>query len=330
MTASALPGPAERPANAVLAGLRVPVIAAPMLLVSGPDLVIAACRAGVIGSFPTANPRGEGELETWLTRIEAALRAAEAAGEKVAPYVPNLIVHRSNPRLEPDLTAILAHRPAAVITSVGSPAAVIPALHDAGIQAWSDVASVRHADQAIKAGADGLILLTAGAGGQTGNANPFAFARAVRAMFDGLIAVSGGQADGWCLWALRALGCDLGYMGTRFIATRESNAPSAYKRMIVDSELDDIHLTTAFSGLPTNMLRPSMLAQGLDPAEFGTGTPRFAMDRLSGNGAVGPRRYRDIWSAGHSVSGVRDVPAVADLVNRLAAEYAQARAATAE
>ena len=330
MTAPALPGPAARPANAVLAGLRVPVIAAPMLLVSGPDLVIAACRAGVIGSFPTANPRGKGELETWLTRIEAALRAAEAAGERVAPYVPNLIVHRSNPRLEPDLMAILAHRPAAVITSVGSPAAVIPALHEAGIQAWSDVASVRHADQAIKAGADGLILLTAGAGGQTGHANPFAFARAVRAMFDGLIAVSGGQADGWCLWALRALGCDLGYMGTRFIATRESNAPPAYKRMIVDSELDDIHLTTAFSGLPTNMLRPSMLAQGLDPAEFGTGTPRFAMDRLSGNGAAGPRRYRDIWSAGHSVSGVRDVPAVAGLVSRLAAEYARARAATAD
>ena len=134
MTAPVLPGPAARPANPVLAGLRVPVIAAPMLLVSGPDLVIAACRAGVIGSFPTANPRGEGELETWLTRIEAALRAAEAAGERVAAYVPNLIVHRSNPRLEPDLTAILAHRPAAVITSVGSPAAVIPALQGADDQ----------------------------------------------------------------------------------------------------------------------------------------------------------------------------------------------------
>lgn len=329
MSASVLPDPAARPANPVLARLRVPVIAAPMLLVSGPELVIAACRAGIIGSFPTANPRGKGELEAWLTRIEAELRAAEAAGEHVGPYVPNLIVHRSNPRLESDLASILGHRPAAVITSVGSPALVIPALHDAGIQVWSDVASVRHADRAIGAGADGLILLTAGAGGQTGYANPFAFARAARAMFDGLIVVSGGQSDGWCLWALQALGCDLGYMGTRFIATRESNATPAYKQMIVDSELDDIHLTTGFSGLPTNMLRPSMLAKGLDPAGFGIGTPQFTMDRLAGTSAAAPRRYRDIWSAGHSVSGVRDVPDVADIVSRLAAEYARARAATA-
>jgi nitronate monooxygenase len=306
-----------------------------MLIVSGPELVIAACRAGIIGSFPTANARGAGELEAWLEQIEGALREAPADAkppadgrDAVGPYVPNLIVHRSNVRLESDLASILAHRPAAVITSVGSPAAVIPALHAAGIQVWSDVASMRHARLAIEAGADGLILLTAGAGGQTGNANPFAFARAVRAMFNGVIVVSGGQTDGWTLWALRALGCDLGYMGTRFIATAEANAPQPYKEMIVDSELDDIHLTNAFSGLPTNMMRKSMLAQGLDPRDFGLGPPEFAMERLAGNDSAAPRRYRDIWSAGHSVSGVRDVPAVADLVERLAAEYAVARAAS--
>jgi nitronate monooxygenase len=205
---------------------------------------------------------------------------------------------------------------------------VIPRLHDAGIQVWSDVASVRHASRAIESGADGLILLTAGAGGQTGYANPFAFVRAVRAMFDGVIAVSGGQSDGWALWALQALGCDLGYMGTGFIATAEANAVPGYKYMIVDSEFDDIHLTNAFSGLPTNMMRKSMIAQGLDPAEFGLGRGTFAAGAISGQADPGPRRYRDIWSAGHSVSGVLDVPSVAEVVNRLAAEYAQARAAT--
>lgn len=311
----------------ILSRLRVPVVAAPMLIVSGPELVVAACRAGVLGSFPTANPREPGELETWLTRIERDLAAAEAAGESVAPYVPNLIVHRSNVRLDDDLAAIVRHAPAAVITSVGSPAAVIPRLHDAGIQVWSDVANVRHVERAVEAGVDGLVLLTAGAGGQTGQANPFAFVRAARERFAGVIAVSGGQSDGWALWGAQALGCDLGYMGTRFIATREANASAAHKQMIVDSQLDDIHLTTAFSGLETNMLRRSMLAQGLDPAEFGIGPKAFAMQRLTG-GEERPKRYRDIWSAGHSVSGVGDVRSVAEVVDRLVAEYAEARSAT--
>jgi nitronate monooxygenase len=321
--------PGSRPSDSILAGLRVPVVAAPMLLVSGPELVIAACRAGVLGSFPTANPRGDGELELWLSQIESALAESAEAGLAPAPYIPNLIVHKSNVRLEADLAAIVAHAPAAVITSVGSPAAVIGRLHGAGIQVWSDVASVRHATRAIEAGADGLILLTAGAGGQTGYANPFAFVRAVRAMFDGVVAVSGGQSDGWALWAAQALGCDLGYMGTRFIATREASAPRAYKDMIVASELDDIHLTNAFSGLPTNMMRKSMVAQGLDPEEFGLGKRQFAMEALSGQASPAPRRYRDIWSAGHSASGVRDVPPVGQVVDRLAAEYDQARAAAA-
>jgi nitronate monooxygenase len=317
-----------RPADAILARLRVPVVAAPMLIVSGPELVIAACRAGVLGSFPTANPRGDGELDRWLTRIESELAQAAAAGLRPAPYVPNLIVHRSNVRLAADLATIIAHAPAAVITSVGSPAAVIGPLHDAGIQVWSDVASVRHAQRALEAGADGLILLTAGAGGQTGYASPFAFVRAVRAMFGGVVAVAGGQSDGWSLWAAQSLGCDLGYMGTRFIATAEANAAPAYKDMIVASELDDIHLTNAFSGLPTNMLRPSMTAQGLDPADFGLGPREFAMAALSGRPEPGPRRYRDVWSAGHSASGVRDVRPAAEVVDQLAREYEQARAAT--
>lgn len=238
-------------------------------------------------------------------------------------------MHKSNLRLEADLRSIAAHRPAAVITSVGSPASVIPRLHDAGIQVWSDVASIRHASRAIEAGADGLILLTAGGGGQTGYANPFAFARAARAMFDGVIVVSGGQSDGWALWALQAMGCDLGYMGTRFIATAEANAVQSYKDMIVDSELDDIYLTSALSGLPTNMMRKSMVTQGLNPDDFGLGQREFTMEALNGKVTPGPRRYRDIWSAGHSVSGVRDVRSVAEIVDRLAGEYARARTATA-
>ncbi|MEV4839274.1 nitronate monooxygenase [Nonomuraea sp. NPDC049486] len=312
--------PADTDPRAILRRARLPLVAAPMLLVSGPELVIAACRAGVFGSFPTANCREEGRLDEWLRRIgEECAETPDAA-----PCVPNLIVHRSNPRLRQDLEVIIRHRPAAVITSVGSPAAVAPALRDAGIQVWCDVATVHHAQRAADAGADGLILLTAGAGGQTGNANPFAFVRAVRERFDGIIALSGGQADGAALLAAQALGCDLGYMGTRFIATREARAEARYKDLIVESELDDIHLTNALSGLETNLLRRSLPAQGLDPAEFGIGPKRFSMTALEGREGGAPKRWRDIWSAGHSVSGVRDVPSVAELVDRLAREYGEA------
>jgi nitronate monooxygenase len=323
-----------RPAlgHPILSRLRVPMVAAPMIIVSTPAVVIAACRAGILGSFPTANPRGEGELESWMTQIEDALRQAEALGEKPAPYVPNLIVHPSNVRLAADLETIIRHAPAAVITSVGSPAHVIPALHDAGIEVWADVANVHHAKRAIASGVDGLILLTAGAGGQTGWANPISFIRAVRPLFEGIIAISGGQSDGWGVWGVEAMGADLGYMGTRFIATHEANAADSYKDMIVDSELDDIHLTNAFSGLQTNMMRKSMVAQGLDPAQFGLGPREFHMEQLSGaprpDDVEGPKRYRDIWSAGHSVSGVGEITAVAQVVDRIAAEYAEARAAS--
>jgi nitronate monooxygenase len=319
-------------ADSILSQLRVPLVAAPMLIVSNPDVVIAACRAGILGSFPTANPRGEGKLEQWLQRIEGELDAARAAGESPAPYVPNLIVHPSNARLNDDLSAITAHRPVAVITSVGSPAHVIPALHEANIQVWADVATVHHAQRAIDAGVDGLILLGAGAGGQTGWANPFAFVRAVRSIFDGIIAVAGGQSDGWAIWGAEAMGCDLGYMGTRFIATTEANAADAYKQFIIDSELDDIHLTNAFSGLQTNMLRKSMLAQNLDPAQFGLGPMKFHMEQLAGaprpDAADGPKRFKDIWSAGHSVSGIGAVANVAAVVDQIAVEYAAARAAS--
>lgn len=297
--------------------LRLPLIAAPMFLVSGVELVTAACASGVIGAFPTVNCRSPDELDTWLTGIETRLRDTRAA-----PLCPNLIVHRSNARLSEDLKVLLKHKLEIIITSVGSPASVLKPLHDAGALVLADVATIRHAERAVEAGADGLVLLTAGAGGQTGWLNPFAFVRAVRKFFAGPIVLAGGIADGHALRAAQALGCDLAYMGTKFIATRESMADDRYKAMLVASSADDILLTTAFTGLQTNMLKPSIVAAGLDPDDL---APRGAIDIGKDINVAEreqrPKRWRDIWSAGHSTSGVTDIPAVAELVTRTMAEY---------
>ncbi|MBM3963097.1 MAG: nitronate monooxygenase, partial [Planctomycetes bacterium] len=237
--------------------LSLPLIAAPMFLVSGVELVVAACVEGVVGSFPTANARTVEELDAWLTTMRARVGEAEQrAGKHLAPICPNLIVHRSNTRLADDLAVLLRHRVELVIASVGSPENVIAPLHDIGCRVFTDVASMRHAEKAIAIGSDGLVLLTAGAGGQTGWANPFAFVRAVRSIWDGPLVLAGGIADGRALRAAEVLGCDLAYMGTKFIATRESMAKDAYKEMLVSSRLDDVLLTRAFTGLETNMLRP--------------------------------------------------------------------------
>jgi len=301
--------------SALSANLRLPLIAAPMFLVSGPDLVIAASRAGVIGSFPTANCRTLDDLDNWLDRMTA--ETAEGA-----PFAANLIVHKSNVRVQDDADLVAKHRVPLVIASVGSPAPVIDKIHAYGGKVFADIASMRHAEKALEAGADGLILLTAGAGGQTGWANPFAFVRAVREIFGGPVVLAGGVADGIALRAAITLGCDLAYMGTRFIATRESMAVDDYKEMLVDASLDDVMLTSAFTGLPTNKLRPSIAAAGLEPDDL----PARGMINVSEdiNPDKRPKRWKDIWSAGHSVSGVADVPPIADLVDQLAAEYQQA------
>jgi nitronate monooxygenase len=308
--------------------LSLPLIAAPMFLVSGVDLVVAACRNGVIGSFPTVNCRSSEQLDGWLGDIEAQLRRhSEASGKAPAPICPNLIVHRSNARLEQDLQVLLRHKPEMVITSVGSPAPVLAPLHDKGVLVFADVASIRHAERAIAAGADGLVLLTAGAGGQTGWHNPFVFVRAVRALFDGPIVLAGGIGDGHALRAAEVLGCDLAYMGTKFIATRESMADARYKEMLVASSADDILLTTAFTGLQTNMLRPSIAAAGLDPDDLPQrGAIDIAEDIDIGAREKRPARWRDIWSAGHSTSGVTGVLPVDELVARTVAEYRAAGA----
>lgn len=293
--------------------LRLPLIAAPMFGVSGPDLVVAACRSGVIGAFPAANCRDTAELDRWLARFDDTLSGTDA------PYCPNLIIRHAD--VADHVACVAKHRVEVVITSVGSPAPVVGPLHDAGCLVLADVASVHHARRAVEAGADGLVLLSAGAGGQTGWANGFAFARAVRRFFAGPVVLAGGIADGHALRAAEVLGCDLAYMGTRFIATAESMAADAYKQMLVASDLDDVLLTSAVTGLPTSILRPSLLEAGLDPDEMPADVSEDTARALYGAGAPGPRRWRDIWSAGHSVSGVTAVPTVGELVETTGHEY---------
>lgn len=300
-----------------------------MFLVSGVDLVSAACAAGVVGAFPTVNCRTSDELESWLTDIETRLaKALDEGHSPVAPWCANLIVHRSNVRLSDDLAVLLRHKPEVVITSVGSPEPVLGALHDAGALVLADVATIRHAERAVAAGADGLVLLTAGAGGQTGWLNPLAFVRAVRSFFDGPVVLSGGVSDGAALLAAQAMGCDLAYMGTKFIATQESLAKPAYRDMLVTARADDVLLTRAFTGLETNMLKPSIVAAGLDPDNLpARGTIDIGKDISIESREKQPTRWRDVWSAGHSVSGVEAVVSVAELVKQTRAEYDAARTA---
>jgi nitronate monooxygenase len=265
----------------------------------------------VIGSFPTVNARTAEELDTWLDEIEAGLDA------DAAPYAANLIVHRTNQRLGADVDVVARHRTPIVIASVGSPEPVIAPVHGYGGLVFADIASMRHAEKAIGLGVDGLILLCAGAGGQTGWANPFAFVRAVRAIYDGPIILSGGIADGASVRAAITLGADLAYIGTSFIATAESMARDEYRQMLVECGLDDILLTPYFTGLPTNFLRPSIAAAGLDPDKLD------GHDTIEASKDLDPekKRYRDIWAAGHAVGGVHAVPTAAELVAELKAGY---------
>lgn len=285
--------------------LRIPLIAAPMTSVSGLDLVVAACSNGVIGSFPTHNARTATQLDEWLDEITSSLAAAPGS----APPAPNLVVHRSNKRLDDDVAALIEHGMELVITSVGSPEPVVAPLQSAGCQVYADVASVAHAERAIELGVDGLVLLGAGAGGQTGWANPFAFVRAVRERFDGVIVLAGGMSDGTAMHAALVLGADLVYMGTKFIATAESTADFDYKSALVAATLDDVRLSNRIGGIPA-----SVLSVWLDrlPSETESESG-FEQTRLLDNRAA--------WSAGHSVSGVHNVGTVADLIEATAVEF---------
>ncbi|MDE1184784.1 nitronate monooxygenase [Paraburkholderia sp.] len=291
--------------------LRVPVLAAPMFLVSNPDLVVAQCEAGVIGSFPALNARPQAQLDTWLTEIETRL------GETQPPFAVNLIVHPSNVRLDADLDTIVAHQVPIVITSLHAPDRVVERVHAYGGRVLHDVTTVHHARKAAAAGVDGLILVCAGAGGHGGTLNPFALVAEVRRFFDGMLVLAGAMTDGASVLAARALGCDLAYMGTRFIATEEAGASSAHKAMVIAASARDIVYTPFFSGVPANYLKDSVRAAGLDPDALPA--ERSTVDYSKGQ--TRPKAWSDVWGAGQGVGNIDTVEPVRVLVDRLAREY---------
>lgn len=295
-----------------------------MFLVSGPDLVIAACRSGIVGSLPTINARTAEEFEAWLKRLTRELQEAPDEGHgKVAPYAINLIVQGAgSTRFAEDLALIERYRPALVITSVGQPGEVVRRVHEYGGLVFHDVANLRHASKAAEWGVDGLILLTAGAGGHTGSANPFAFLPQVRRMWDGAVLLAGAITDGRSILAAETLGADFAYMGTRFAATEESLASPAYKELLVSQKMSDVVVTDRISGMTATFLRGSIERVGLDPDNLppSAGFLQPTIDpKIKG--------WRDVWSGGHGVGLIDDVPKVAILVDRLEAEYEAARLA---
>lgn len=289
--------------------LRLPAIAAPMFLVSGPELVIETCKAGMIGTFPALNERTTEGFESWIDQIESA-RAEHGA---CAPYGVNLIVHRTNPRLEADLEVVCRRQVPLVITSLGAVPDLVKKVHAHGGKVFHDVITLRHARKAAQAGVDGLILVCAGAGGHAGTASPFALIEEVRSFFSGTIILAGAISTGRHIAAARMMGADLAYMGTRFIATAESRAVDAYKQMIHDAQVADIVYTDSVSGVNANFLRESLVNAGLDPRNL---PPKKDLD-MAGEA----KAWRDIWSAGHGVAAIRDIPHVGELVARLEDEY---------
>lgn len=293
--------------------LRLPLVAAPMFLVSGPDLVIAACRAGVIGSFPFPNARTAGDLRLWLDRLKAALGPADA------PWAANLMVHPTYARLDEEIALVEEYRPEIVITALGSPRRLVDVVRRYGGIVLADVNSPVFARKAIDAGVDGLVLVSAGAGGHTGPMSPFAFVAEVRRHFDGIIALAGSLATGRAVRAAEVLGADLGYVGTPFIAAEESLAPPAYREMLVAAGFDDILLTDAFTGVKANMLVPAIRAAGLDPAAL---RPKDRVEIGDPQGAT--KAWKNIWSAGHGVGSITAIEPAAAIVERFARDYAAA------
>ncbi len=289
--------------------LKLPVIAGPMFLISGPDLVIACSSAGVIGSFPTLNARTVEILDEWLGRINAAL-----AAPNVAPYAANLIVHPTNTRLAKDVALVVKHKSPLVIASVGNPTPVTAQVKGYGGLVFSDVASLKHARRAAEAGVDGLILLCGGAGGNTGWLNPFAFVTAVRTFFAGPIILAGAISNGQLILVAEELGADFAYIGTNFIAANESMASDSYREMLIDSSADDIQLTAEVTGIPANMLRKRLERTGFKPSEKHDGFNLLKeIETL--------KAWRDIWSAGQGVGDIEKVESTADLVARLSRDY---------
>jgi nitronate monooxygenase len=294
--------------------LRLPAIAAPMFLVSGADMVLAACKAGIIGSFPANNARTLDDLDAWMGKIATTLP------KDAPPWAVNIMVHRSYARWEEELELVLKHRPPIVITALGSPTAVVEAIHGYGGLVYADVNSLTYARKAAATGVDGLILVAAGAGGHTGQIAGFAFAPAVREWFGGTIVLGGGIGTGRAARAAQLLGADLAYLGTRLIACEESLAAPGYKQMLVEASAEDIVTSASLTGIPANWLKASLLAAGYDAeglktkAEINLGRPEDAA-----------ARWRDVWSAGQGAGEVRAVEPLSKIVDELAADYRAAR-----
>ena len=290
-------------------GLKLPVIAAPMFLVSGPDLVVETCNAGVIGTFPSLNQRSTEGYREWLHEIKSRLNPDAAA------FGVNHIVHPTNPRLMSDMMVSVEEKVPLIITSLGAVRDVVEAVHGYGGVVFHDIANVRHARKAAESGVDGLILVANGAGGHAGVVNPFALVEEVRSFYDGTIILSGCLSTGSDVAAAIMMGADFAYMGTRFISTTESMAQAEYKQMIVESGASDITYTPAVSGIPANFLTPSLIANGIDPKSL----PEHKLDM-----ADEAKAWKTVWSAGQGSAGVRDVLPTAELVHRLTDEFAQA------
>jgi nitronate monooxygenase len=303
----------------VLQKLRLPVIAAPMFIASNPALVIEQCKAGIVGSFPALNARPQEKLDEWLGAIESALAAHAGA----APYAVNQIAHKSNDRLEKDLETCIRRKVPITITSLRAPNEVLPAIHAYGGIVLHDVVSVRHAEKALEAGVDGLILVCAGAGGHAGTLSPFALVGEVRRFFDGPIVLSGAIATGEAILAAQAAGADLAYIGTRFLATPEASVPERYKEEILKATAADIVYTDLFSGVHGSYLRHSVVAAGYDPKNLPRSDPS-KMNFGTGSGAE-KKVWRDIWSAGQGVGQIDAVLPVAEVVAKLEREYLAAR-----
>lgn len=299
-----------------LASLRIPAFAAPMFLVSNPDLVVACCKAGIVGSFPAPNLRTSEELGGWLEEVDSRVSDSDA------PWALNLVTHSTSRRVESDLEQVARFKPPIVITALGSPKPAIPTVHNYGGLVFADVISVEFARKAADAGADGLVLVCSGAGGHTGELSPLVFVERVRQFFDGYIALAGAINTGQAVLAAQVLGADFGYLGTTFIPTEESMAAAEYKQMCVDSNAADLMVTRAFTGARASMLKPSIVAKGLDPAELEF---KVAKMNFTGRENESVKPWSGIWAAGQGVGRVEQVETVAAIVDRLADEYDAAR-----
>ncbi len=306
--------------------LRLPVIASPLFIISNPDLVIAQCKAGIVGSFPSLNARPLSQLDEWLHRITEELAAYDKAHPEApsAPFAVNQIVHKTNNRLEDDIALCVKHKVPVVITSLGAREDLNQAIHSYGGITLHDVITDRFARKAIEKGADGLIPVAAGAGGHAGTLSPFALIQEIRQWFDGPVALSGSIASGRSILAAQAMGADLAYIGSAFIATQEANAVQGYKDMIVDSKADDILYSNLFTGVHGNYLRPSVINAGLDPENLPVSDPSKMNFGSGGNQEA--KAWRDIWGCGQGIGAIENVLSAGELIAKFAAEYEQAKA----